>query len=240
MKQHIIKASGVLWIAFLLLFIPVVSGQIASLFPLGGIDPEGVFAWISIHHIAQAVLFIPLFFLLKAYRKDVRFHLGLGDVKKGLKYVIIFTGIFLIYTLVGFTYAILSDTFVSYGFELNPRNVIGYLSFQLLLSGPSEEFIFRAFAMTSIGLLYGQRIFKGKVSVANVIAAVIFGLAHIGIWFSPFRLTYSLIQVIYAFALGLIYGDCYEKTGSIVYPMILHSVSNVIAVSATMMVTAWF
>lgn len=240
MRRFIIQPLGVLLIAFLLLWIPIVAGQIANLFSLQNIDREGVFAWISIHHIAQAILFIPFFYLLKFIKKDVRFSLGLGNVRKGFKYVIIFTGIFIVYTGIGFTYAILTDTFVSYDFRLNSTNVIGYLSFQLFLSGPSEELIFRAFAMTAVGLLYPKRIIKDKLSVSNLIAAVVFGLAHMVIVFSPFRLTYSLIQVIYAFVLGLIYGDCYEKTGSVLYPMMIHSISNVIAVASTMIVTAWF
>jgi uncharacterized protein len=240
MHRFMIKPLGVLCAAVLLLVIPIIAGQIANLFSLQGIDPDGVFAWISIHHIAQAVLFIPLFLLLKFFKKDVKYQLGLGDVRRGLKYVLIFTGIFIIYTLIGFTIIMLTDSFVSYDFRLNPTNVIGYLSFQLLLSGPSEELIFRAFAITLLSLIYPMRIIKGKVSVSNLLAAVIFGLAHVGIWLSPFRLTYSLMQVIYAFALGLVYGDCYEKTGSVLYPMMIHSISNVIAVSATMIITAWF
>ncbi len=67
-------------------------------------------------------------------------------------------------------------------------NIIGQLSFQLLLSGPSEELIFRAFAITMLALVIKDRVFNGKASAANIIAAVIFGLAHMSFSFHPLQL----------------------------------------------------
>lgn len=237
MKKIVFKGLIVLAVAIGLLGLPLVAGYIANLFPAEQLDPHGVFWWISVHHIAQAILFIPFFFLVKFLSKHVNFHLGIGDWKRGKRYVLRFTLFFLIYTIIGFGYAIITRTLNTYSFPINTRNVLGYLGFQLFLSGPSEEFIFRAFGITVIGLVIQKRLFKGKLSVANLIIAIVFGLAHVGIFFSPFRLSYSLIQVLYAFGLGLIYGDCYEKTGSVLYPMMIHSISNVIAVATTMLFT---
>jgi membrane protease YdiL (CAAX protease family) len=107
------------------------------------------------------------------------------------------------------------------------------LGFQLLLSGPSEELIFRAFAITMLVPVIRGRFLKGKVSYANLIAALIFGLAHVKFSFAPFAVDYTLYQVLMSVILGLFYGDCYEKTGSVYYPMIMHSVSNIVMVSMT-------
>lgn len=237
MKKIVLNILSISLIAFMLLGLPLVAGAIANRIPNLGIDPDGSFWWISVHHVAQALLFVPFFILAKKLFPRVEFHLGIGDAKKGFRYVWIFTLFFLVYTLIGYGITIAAGGFQPFRFAINATNVWGYLGFQLFLSGPSEEFIFRAFCIGMIALLVPGRILKGKVSVANLIAAIVFGLAHVGIQFTPFHLSYSLFQVIYAFALGLIYGDCYEKTKSVLYPMMLHSISNVIAVGSTILVT---
>jgi membrane protease YdiL (CAAX protease family) len=45
------------------------------------------------------------------------------------------------------------------------------------------------------------------------------------------------MQVVFSVALGIFYGDCYEKSGSVFYPMIMHSIGNVLSVSATILTT---
>lgn len=237
MKKITIKVLFVLLIAFMLLGLPLVAGHIANKFPNPNFDPDGSFWWISVHHIAQALLFVPFFFIAKLWKPQIDFNLRVGDSKRGIQYVWRFSLFFLVYTIIGFGITFATDSFTPFRFDINSNNVFGYLGFQLFLSGPSEEFIFRAFGIGIIAFLIPRRIIKGKVSIANIIVAVIFGLAHIGIFFSPFRLSYSIFQLIYAFGLGLVYGDCYEKTKSVLYPMMIHSISNVIAVGATILVT---
>ncbi|AUD64636.1 hypothetical protein BK011_02685 [Tenericutes bacterium MZ-XQ] len=237
MHNLIKKISVVFIVTLLLLGLPLISGYIADALFVEAIDPDGAFLWISIHHIAQMLMFIILILLIKKVKPEINFGFNFNEKKKGFKYVGFFTIGFLIYTAVGFGMTLISDSFVPYANDLNARNIFGYLGFQLLLSGPSEEILFRAFGITILGLVFKKRIFKDKLSVSNLIAAVIFGLAHVGIYFAPFELRYNLFQLIYAFALGLIYGDCYEKTGSVIYPMVIHSISNVIAVGVTMLLS---
>lgn len=246
MKKNLIRFGMVLFLFITLIGIPKLSGEIASLFNYSRIDPNGVFMWISVHHIAQALFFIIFMIIFhfvykKWFKKNddskhVSFGFGWGNRKLGIKYVYMFTLVFIGYTIVGFAIVLISNTFQHPWYPINLRNTLGYLGFQLFLSGPSEEILFRAFGITMLALVWNKRIFKGYVSVANIITAIIFGLAHIGFTLVPFELRYSTFQVFYAFALGLIYGDCYEKTGSVYYPMALHSISNVIAVGATILV----
>jgi len=238
MKKHIINFLVVLGLFLLLIGIPKISGLLANQFDLSQADPDGAYLWISLHHIFQALIFIPLFVIVKKIKPEIHFGIGIGDYKLGLSYVTKFTLFFLGYTAVGFAIVLLSGTFQPFQYPMNARNIFGYLGFQLLLSGPSEELLFRSFGMAVLGYFIGKRVFKGKLSVSNIIIAVIFGLAHVGFSFSPFELRYSAFQVIYAFALGLLYGDCIERTKSVIYPMMLHSISNVIAVGVTVLVTA--
>lgn len=238
MKKIMWKVLSISLIAFMLLGLPLVAGAIADRIPNLEIDPDGSFWWISVHHVAQALLFVPFFFLAKKLFPQGEFHLGIGDAKKGFRYVWFFTLFFLVYTLIGYGITFAAGAFQPFRFSINATNIWGYLGFQLFLSGPSEEFIFRAFGIGMIALFVPGRILKGKLSIANLLAAIIFGLAHVGIHFAPLGISYSLFQVGYAMALGLIYGDCYEKTNSVLYPMMLHSISNVIAVGSTILLTA--
>ena len=67
---------------------------------------------------------------------------------------------------------------------------------------------------------------KTNKVLAVVLSAFLFGLAHINV----FNFSVSWFQVCYAFVLGLVYGYTFIKTKTAVYPMIMHSMSNVISV----------
>jgi hypothetical protein len=49
-----------LLLAVLLLGVPKIAGKIASIFPYGTVDPDGVFAWIAVHHLAQGAMFLAI------------------------------------------------------------------------------------------------------------------------------------------------------------------------------------
>lgn len=239
MKSKITRVAILILIGALLLGLPLGAGYIADEFDYSKIDPNWSYAWISVHHIVQTLMFIPFILFLKKTTK-LKFGFTLGDSKRGMQYVLKFTIIFLVYTAIAFGIAFLTDTFVPFRYPMNNRNIFGALGFQLFLSGPSEEILFRAFGLTILGAFFTKRIWKGKFSVANLLMGIIFGLAHVGIFFTPFHLNFNLMQVGYAFVLGVVYGDCFEKTKSVFYPMMLHSISNVIAVGTTILLTLIF
>lgn len=222
----------VILLSFLLLFIPRVAGLFADLFDYSPIDPDGSFAWISVHHIFQALVFLLIMVLLKKrYGFDFGFHWG--DKTIGKTITLRFFKYFTLYTIGSFIFLILTNGFQSFQFPLTATNIFGYLGFQLLLSGPSEELIFRAFAITAFSLLLKGKIISEHLSLANLIAALVFAMAHMSFSFAPFGVTYNMPQLLLAFVLGIFYGICYEKSGSMYYPMIMHSFSNVLMVGLT-------
>lgn len=226
--------KSVLWVlslSALLLGVPRGAGAIASLFDYRAVDPDGAFAWISVHHLVQALVFLLLMAGLRRSRPR-GFGLGWGDRAAGRRYLRLFVPLFGLYTAVTYTVVVLSGSFQPFGYPLTATNILGQLGFQLLLSGPSEELIFRAFAITMLAPVVTGRILGNRVSAANTIAAVVFGLAHMRFSLVPPEVHYHLPQVFYAMGLGLLYGDCYEKTGSVYYPMIMHSFTNVAMVGA--------
>lgn len=234
--QKVKKVALILSLSILLLGAPMLARVMTNIGEYNTLDPDKAFVWISIRHTIQALI-IALVMVILSKTKRIDFHIGLGDKMRGIAYLKKFMVIFFAYTVIVFVITIITSSFSPFQFPLNARNILGYMGFQLLLSGPSEELIFRAFAITMFTLLIShKRLFK-HLSYANLFAAIIFALAHIVISFSPFGLRYSLPQLGLAFGLGLIYGDCYEKTKSIIYPMIMHSFTNVIMVGLTIFIT---
>jgi uncharacterized protein len=128
--------------------------------------------------------------------KPLEYGFGWGNKEVGKKYVLSFTLIFGAGSLGTHLLMILTSSFQQFAYPLTATNIIGQLSFQLLLSGPSEELIFRAFAITMLALVIKNRVFNGKASAANIIAAVIFGLAHMSFSFAPFAVIYNPFQVV--------------------------------------------
>ena len=232
MKKTFKKIGWILFMAFVLLVIPRLAGLFADQFNYASIDPDGAFAWISIHHIVQGLLLLPVMLIL-ARIKNYKFGFTLGYKKIGLYFVRIFAIVFSIYIIISLIIVYFAETFNAFPYPLTARNILGQLGFQLFLSGPSEELIFRAVAITMLSLYVKGSFFNGKLSNANIIAAIIFGLAHVRFIFVPFSMDYDPFQLVYAAGLGLAYGICYERSKSMIYPMIMHSMSNVIAVGVS-------
>ena len=246
LPKLLLQILYVLLMAALLLGVPRLAALTADQFDFTALDPDGAFAWLSVRHIVQALIFLVMMVIISRL-SGIQFGFGWGDRQVGWLYVRIFAIIFTGYAVVSLVIAVITGSFQVFPYPLNARNITGYLGFQALLTGPSEELIFRAFAMTMLSLMItgsvvrGEsglggvilKIFGGEISIVNRIAAVIFGLAHVRFTFNPFSASYSTGQVIYATMLGLFYGVCYERSGSMIYPMMMHSISNVVAVGVT-------
>jgi membrane protease YdiL (CAAX protease family) len=231
-----LKIVVTLLLALILLIAPRIGGFVAGLFNYSAIDPDGAFMWISIHHIVQALVILPIMLILSRIFK-IKFNLGLGDKVAGMKYLKRFILVFSVYTLVAYIVTMVSGGVVSFAYPLSTTNIVGHLGFQLLLSGPSEELVFRAFAISVFaGLVTSKRLNK-HLSYAVLFASLIFGIAHISFSFNPFVMSYSVFQVFYAIVLGYFYGDCYEKSKSFIYPMIMHSYSNVLMIGVAVIIS---
>jgi uncharacterized protein len=236
MRSTVLKTLWILVLVIVLLGLPRLAGIATDAFNFKSIDPDGAFAWLSVHHIIMAIMALLLIITVKLV-KPLDFGFGRGDRSAGKKYVLRFTLIFASGAVGMYGILFLIGAFKPFAYPLTAANIAGHLGFQLLLSGPSEELFFRAFAITLLAAAVKRRTFKGRVSWANILAALIFGMAHLGFAFAPFAVHYDLMQVILAVTLGLFYGDCYEKTKSMVYPMVMHSISNVITAILTVILT---
>jgi len=195
----------------------------------------GIFAWVSIHHIVQMLLAL-IVIVIAAKLLKLDFGFGVGDRKIGMKHVADFTVIALVFAVVWHVVAHLQGTVRMPNYPLNFFNIAGEFGFQLLLSGPSEEILFRALPITLLLYSFREsreiRIHKMNISHENIIAALLFALAHIGWSLNPLSVSASWFQVGLSFVCGIFYGVAYKESKSIIYPMAMHSIWNVIMVAA--------
>ncbi|MFO7864137.1 MAG: CPBP family intramembrane glutamic endopeptidase [Salinivirgaceae bacterium] len=200
------------------------------------IDPDKKFMWGIVHHIIQAL--IPIIVIL-IWKKNLFKEWGFkwGYKPWGWKWVGWFT---LAWTLVyvGITTfnLLTNNTPEAYYDVTNSRNFLGELFFRCFIVGPSEEILFRSFPIVLLltaGFTKKTDIFGFEITYAGIIAAVLFALAHIGFNFYPFEIYhFSVVQVVTSLGFGLLYAIVFHQTKSIYYPMIIHSISDVIPLLA--------
>ncbi|MBR6147075.1 MAG: CPBP family intramembrane metalloprotease [Lachnospiraceae bacterium] len=198
---------------------------VSKLFDYLSLDPDDLFLQVSVHHIIQMLCALALIFIIRKVNKTEGFNLRPCINSKGIKYTLLFCLAITIYYLVIYIVGSFTNTINTYDYELNATNVLGTLGFQLLLSGPSEEVLFRSLPIAVL-LSVLEPDSKRDRAIAVFGAAVLFSIAHINM------LTFqvSWFQVCYAFVLGMFYGYTFIRSKSVIYPMIMHSMSNVISV----------
>lgn len=213
---------------------------IADKIPYQTIDPFDCFGEISIHHAVELLIALLIIFVLSRLL-DLDFYFQPGDKKKGLKSLAIFTAVFAVISIAQHSFMALNNQLPVYAFPLDGRNIIGTLGFQLFLSGPAEEVVFRALPVILLTFSFGESIkIKGSVTLEVVSASVLFAFAHVSWSLIPLTFEINYFQVIYAFVLGTIQGIVYQRSRSILYPVLMHSFSNVLMVGGGYIFTALF
>jgi len=104
---------------------------------------------------------------------------------------------------------------------------VGWLFFEGVYVGPTEEIPFRALLVTYLAATMPGRLRIGRFEMnwAGVIVALIFALLH-ATNFNLRAWPMALGQQIYAFLLGVLYAYWLEKSQSIVAPIIGHNLSD--------------
>ncbi len=224
-----------LLISALLLFLVQVfaskTGEfIAGQFDYSLWDKDNAFMNITVHHLVQMMIALAVISFIRK-KCSISFGLKPRMDRKGLIYTLIFASCFMVYVSASYIIGYMLHTITPAPFELNVTNVLGTLGFQLFLSGTSEEILFRALP---IAVLVRALPANSKKSswIAVLTAAFFFSAAHISWSINPFTISFSWFQLIYAFVLGIIYGFAYLKTKLVIYPAIMHGLSNFLMVGA--------
>lgn len=112
-------------------------------------------------------------------------------------------------------------------YPLTAINIAGWLSFEGLFVGPSEEPLFRGLLVTYLAQAMPGRVsWRGyTMNGAGVVVAVLFALAHIFNFLTEPFLS-ALGQQFYAIAIGIFYAYWFEKSRSLLAPIVGHNISN--------------
>lgn len=101
------------------------------------------------------------------------------------------------------------------------------LAFQLLMPGLAEELAFRGIAPALLlGLIRGKSPGPETPWVVVCIAAVPFAVIH-GLGYSEGAYTFELAPALWTFSGGIVYGWLRFATGSLLFPLLAHSLTNV-------------
>ena len=112
-------------------------------------------------------------------------------------------------------------------------DLTGWLAFNLVLVGPCEEILFRGLLLGVLAALSPSRVRSGSrsISTAGIVIALLFALAHARS-FAVDAWPIALGQQVYAFAFGLLYVWWRERSGSLLMPVVVHGLSDVIEEAA--------
>jgi len=242
-KQHwqTVTTIGLLGLSFLLLTRLI--SEVAFLLAqpvyqsLRAFDPHGSFLYISLHHILQGLFaLLAILLLARIFRIPLtQFGFSLNEWRYAVRLVLQFSLFwFFLQGSIGVLMMVFGDSSAAFHFPLTAWNFGGYFAFQILLSGTSEEVLFRALVMTPL-LLYGKRAGladKTNALLAGGIATLIFMLAHINVAFDPLRVThFNLLQQLTVFTFGSFYAFLFIKTRSLLGPILAHNLLNAVIVT---------
>ncbi|MBU6443996.1 MAG: CPBP family intramembrane metalloprotease [Alphaproteobacteria bacterium] len=192
------------------------------------VKPGDNYAWLFIHHGFQLLLaLIAIAILKRLVPADYGLHLPRG--KSYLGPAILWGLAFgLLMTLCDYFPVLLAHSAPQLDYPLTTQNVTGWLAFEGLYVGPTEEIPFRALLVSFLAATMPGRVraFGYTMNAAGVLVALIFALAHVSsFWTEAWPL--ALAQQAYAFALGVLYAYWLEKSGSVLAPAIGHNISDV-------------
>jgi uncharacterized protein len=193
------------------------------------VKPGANLPWLYIQHAGQFLVALLVIAILK-YRfvpADYGLHLPRGKtyVWSAILWGIAF-GVLM--TVVDYAPRILAHTAVTPHISQNPANFWGWMVFEGVYVGPTEEIPFRALLVTYLmATMPGKfRLGRFEMSWAGVIVAAMFALLH-ATNFATRAWAAALGQQFYAFALGVLYAYWLEKSRSVLASCIGHNVGDV-------------
>jgi uncharacterized protein len=98
-----------------------------------------------------------------------------------------------------------------------------------ILASLTEEIIFRGLIQTYLSFHIGGSLslFGLQLSTAGLISAILFGLVHLALLSQGATVGKAITIAIGAFVLGVLAGYFRNRTGSLVAPVIIHSLFNI-------------
>jgi uncharacterized protein len=250
------NTSFLVWRVPLLLLAGMLTAKAINLFSfamadrvypwMATLDPDGVFLHISIHHIVQLLLTLGLMFLFTRLHAATTFRslgFNLNEWRFNLKWVLIFT---LGWTAIQFGagyFLVKNGLPANPGYPLTWRNLTGAFAFQFILSGSSEEPLYRGLIMSAM-LVGWQPLFSKpkRLAIAAIIGStLVFMFDHINFSFSPLAVThFNFLQQGTLLIFGIFYGWLFWRARSLFGPILAHGLLNVVIVASGIVLFIYF
>lgn len=210
------------------------------------IDPENAFLYITLHHIFQGLIAFALIVLIARVNCEKLSALGLNmnqwqySAQRVAQFALLW---FVIQFGVGYAMMVQTPIDNLFPFELTVKNYAGYFLFQILLSGTSEELLYRPLLMGGL-LLMGKRLgFPDKLNIALAVLTSLFAfiIGHISFTLIPFQiLSYNVLQLLTVVIFGGFYAYLYVKTKSVFGAILAHNTLNGVIVFSSLLLTIIF
>jgi membrane protease YdiL (CAAX protease family) len=129
-----------------------------------------------------------------------------------------------------------------FAYPLSTLNVLGGLAFQWLMVGLTEEVFFRGLIDAWLRRFWPEFLLwdESPLPLAGLIGAGFFALAHVNFTIAPFAIThFDAVQVIVQFALGMVYATMRQRSGSLLGPILAHSITNGVLIAALFAIAWW-
>ena len=118
-----------------------------------------------------------------------------------------------------FIMPLINFPYIFLGLDIKP-----YTFFACIYIGLMEEMIFRGLLYSAVNVKYGEH-------KAIIISSIAFGLIHL-VNLTSASVGLTLLQVIYATAIGLAFAVVRAKTGSLIFPVIVHALIDLLGLAA--------
>ena len=192
--------------------------------------PGGNVGWLYLQHAGQLIVALGAIAALKYRLVPADYGLHLPRQKAYVLPAILWGTFFgALMTLVDYAPQLITQARPDLGFARTPSNLWGWLVFEGVYVGPTEEIPFRALLVTYLATTMPGKLRWGRFEMnwAGLFVALIFALLH-ATSFHTRAWPQALGQQLYAFALGVLYAYWLEKSRSIVAPIVGHNVSDVV------------
>jgi uncharacterized protein len=239
---NICKAMGVLIILIIIAeginkFSFALADQLSAFLPYQTLDAYGLYLYITVHHVFQllfsAICIGLIYIVLRKRQPELFLSFGIRwpeHPRKALLTIMAFTAIWAVIQF-GLGYYMVAHQWVdaSLGYPLNAQTVIGQYFFQLMLSGTSEELLYRSLI---IGLTFVM-MNKPKPIWLYVFSLIPFLIGHITYQLFPFEIyPPNVLQLVTVFIFGWFYTFLFLRFKSIIPPMIAHGVLNTLIITS--------
>jgi len=183
-------------------------------------------AWVGYydHHLVQLLLALACIALLSR-GKFSQYGLNFNNAKSSWRILGVFC---LVCSVLVFIFNVAPPLFThtrpTFDYAITSTNMIGWLSFEWVFVGISEEIVFRGLIQTYLSRTWRGVVTIGRLSIptAGIVTTIIFCLAHIGI----FHWHFDWSQQVLAFGLGIYYSTVYYRTKSLLNPILAHNFSD--------------